>query len=223
MDKEQQKRDAAEAALAYIAAGEYLGVGTGSTVEYFIEALARQQRNGELHIAGAVASSRATARRLDQAGIHVVDANAAGTLPVYVDGADETDRHLRLIKGGGAALTGEKILAGASRRFVCIVDKGKRVRRLGDFPLPVEAIPMARSFVARQLAVLGGHPQWREDVVTDHGNVILDVRGLNLTDPLAMEDKINALPGVVTVGLFARRGADILLTGTDQGVETFKR
>lgn len=223
MDKEAQKRRAAEAALDYVERGDYLGVGTGSTVNYFIDGLAQRLKSGDLHIRGAVSSSAATTQRLREADIEVVDLNTSGTLPVYVDGADEADRHLHLIKGGGAALTGEKIIAGASRRFVCIVDQGKRVKVLGDFPLPVEIIPMARSFVARQLVALGGRPEWRQDVVTDYGNMILDVRNLGLTDPVGMEDRINALPGVVTVGLFARRGADILLTGTDDGVETLKR
>lgn len=221
MDKEAQKRRAAEAALTYVVDGEYLGVGTGSTVNHFIDALAERIRSGRLRIQGAVSSSNETTRRLKQAGIDVVELNFTGTLDVYVDGADEADRNLHLIKGGGAALTGEKIIAAASRKFVCIVDQSKRVRVLGDFPLPLEVIPMARSFVARQLVAMGGSPTWREKVVTDYGNVILDVRNLDLTDARRMEEKVGAIAGVVTVGLFARRGADVLLTGTESGVETF--
>lgn len=220
MDKEAQKRRAAEAALSYVVDGEYLGVGTGSTVNYFIDALAERVKSGRLSIKGTVSSSNETTRQLKQAGMDVVELNFTGTLDVYVDGADEADRNLHLIKGGGAALTGEKIVAAASRKFVCIVDQSKRVRVLGDFPLPVEVIPMARSYVARQLVALGGSPTWREKVVTDYGNIILDVRNLDLTDARRMEEKINALDGVVTVGLFARRSADVLLTGSESGVET---
>lgn len=214
MDQNQAKKAVAEAALAYLVPGEILGVGTGSTVNYFIDALASRKAD----IAGAVSSSEASSARLKAIGIPVLDANSAGPLSIYVDGADETDPHLRLIKGGGAALTREKIVAEAARTFVCIVDESKLVPVLGQFPLPVEVIPMARSLVARKLAALGGDPRWREGVVTDNGNVILDVHGLQIVDPVGLEATINQIPGVVTVGLFARRKADVLLIGGLQGV-----
>ncbi|TAJ51506.1 MAG: ribose-5-phosphate isomerase RpiA [Nevskiaceae bacterium] len=214
MDQNQAKKAVAEAALAYLVPGEILGVGTGSTVNYFIDALASRKAD----IAGAVSSSEASSARLKAIGIPVLDANSAGPLSIYVDGADETDPHLRLIKGGGAALTREKIVAEAARSFVCIVDESKLVPVLGKFPLPVEVIPMARSLVARKLAALGGDPRWREGVVTDNGNVILDVHGLQIVDPVGLEATINQIPGVVTVGLFARRKADVLLIGGPQGV-----
>lgn len=214
MDQNQAKKAVAEAALAYLVPGEILGVGTGSTVNYFIDALASRKAD----IAGAVSSSEASSARLKAIGIPVLDANSAGPLSIYVDGADEADQHLRLIKGGGAALTREKIVAEAARSFVCIVDESKLVPVLGKFPLPVEVIPMARSLVARKLAALGGDPRWREGVVTDNGNVILDVHGLQIVDPVGLEATINQIPGVVTVGLFARRKADVLLIGGPQGV-----
>jgi ribose 5-phosphate isomerase A len=214
MDQNQAKKAVAEAALAYLVPGEILGVGTGSTVNYFIDALASRKAD----IAGAVSSSEASSARLKAIGIPVLDANSAGPLSIYVDGADEADKHLRLIKGGGAALTREKIVAEAARSFVCIVDESKLVPVLGKFPLPVEVIPMARSLVARKLAALGGDPRWREGVVTDNGNVILDVHGLQIVDPVGLEATINQIPGVVTVGLFARRKADVLLIGGPQGV-----
>lgn len=214
MDQNQAKKAVAEAALAYLVPGEILGVGTGSTVNYFIDALASRKAD----IAGAVSSSEASSARLKAIGIPVLDANSAGPLSIYVDGADETDPHLRLIKGGGAALTREKIVAEAARSFVCIVDESKLVPVLGKFPLPVEVIPMARSLVARKLAALGGDPRWREGVVTDNGNLILDVHGLQIVDPAGLEATINQIPGVVTVGLFARRKADVLLIGGPQGV-----
>lgn len=214
MDQNQAKKAVAEAALAYLVPGEILGVGTGSTVNYFIDALASRKAD----IAGAVSSSEASSARLKAIGIPVLDANSAGPLSIYVDGADEADKHLRLIKGGGAALTREKIVAEAARSFVCIVDESKLVPVLGKFPLPVEVIPMARSLVARKLAALGGEPRWREGVVTDNGNVILDVHGLQIVDPVGLEATINQIPGVVTVGLFARRKADVLLIGGPQGV-----
>lgn len=214
MDQNQAKKAVAEAALAYLVPGEILGVGTGSTVNYFIDALASRKAD----IAGAVSSSEASSARLKAIGIPVLDANSAGPLSIYVDGADETDPHLRLIKGGGAALTREKIVAEAARTFVCIVDESKLVPVLGKFPLPVEVIPMARSLVARKLAALGGDPRWREGVVTDNGNLILDVHGLQIVDPVGLEATINQIPGVVTVGLFARRKADVLLIGGPQGV-----
>jgi ribose 5-phosphate isomerase A len=213
------KQQAAAAALALLPAGGLLGVGTGSTVNHFIDGLATMRER----IAGAVSSSEASTRRLLGHGIPVLDLNEAGELEVYVDGADEATRQLHLVKGGGGALTREKIVAAASRRFVCIVDEQKLVERLGRFPLPVEVIPMARAHVARQLARLGGEPVWREGFVTDNGNHILDVRNLDIPDPVALEGEINQLAGVVTVGLFARRPADVLLVGTSAGVVTLAR
>jgi len=213
------KQRAAEAALEYVGEGAVVGVGTGSTVNFFIDALAASGRR----VAAAVSSSEASTRRLAAHGIPVLDLNEAGELGVYVDGADEATRGLHLIKGGGGALTREKIVAAASRRFVCIVDEKKLVDRLGAFPLPVEVIPMARNLVARELRRLGGEPAWREGVVTDNGNHILDVRNLAIPDPVALEGEINQLAGVVTVGLFARRPADVLLVGTPSGVVTLGR
>ena len=213
------KQRAAEAALEYVGEGAVVGVGTGSTVNFFIDALATAGRR----VAAAVSSSEASTRRLAAHGIPVLDLNEAGELGVYVDGADEATRGLHLIKGGGGALTREKIVAAASRRFVCIVDEKKLVDRLGAFPLPVEVIPMARNLVARELRRLGGEPAWREGVVTDNGNHILDVRNLAIPDPVALEGEINQLAGVVTVGLFARRPADVLLVGTPSGVVTLER
>ena len=218
MAADDQKRAAAEAALAYVPEGSVLGVGTGSTVNHFITALGRAR----IPVAGAVSSSEASTRLLRSVGIDVVDLNSTGDLDVYVDGADEATRHLHLIKGGGAALTREKIVAAASRRFVCIVDRSKLVDVLGRFPLPVEVIPMARSYVARQLVRLGGQPVLREGVTTDNGNAILDVHNLRITDPKGLESEINQIAGVVANGLFARRGADLLLVGDDAGVELIK-
>jgi ribose 5-phosphate isomerase A len=219
MNQDLNKQRAAEAALGYVRDGEVVGVGTGSTVNFFIDALATPGRR----IAGAVSSSEASTRRLRAHGIEVLDLNAVGELGVYVDGADEATRALELIKGGGGALTREKIIAAASRRFVCIVDEQKLVDRLGRFPLPVEVIPMARSLVARELARMGGKPVPREGFVTDNGNLILDVHGLDIPDPAALETSINQVTGVVTVGLFARRPADVLLVGTGTGVVTLAR
>jgi ribose 5-phosphate isomerase A len=219
MNQDQLKQRAAEAALDYLADGAVIGVGTGSTVNHFIDALAAVRQR----VAAAVSSSEASTRRLAAHGIPVLDLNEAGDLGLYVDGADEATRALHLIKGGGGALTREKIVAAAARRFVCIVDDNKLVERLGRFPLPVEVIPMARRYVAGQLARLGGEPAWREGVVTDNGNHILDVRGLDIRDPVALEGEINQLAGVVTVGLFARRPADVLLVGTASGVVTLTR
>ena len=219
MTQDEKKRRAAEAALEYVRDGEVIGVGTGSTVNYFIDALAPLRNR----IAGAVSSSEASTRRLLARGIEVLDLNATGELGVYVDGADEATRTLELIKGGGGALTREKIVAACSRRFVCIVDEQKVVDQLGRFPLPVEVIPMARSLVARELVRLGGEPVLREGFVTDNGNQILDVRGLAIADPVALEGEINQITGVVTVGLFARRPADVLLVGTAGGVVTLAR
>jgi ribose 5-phosphate isomerase A len=219
MSADDKKKRAADAAVGYLRDGMMVGVGTGSTVNHFIAALAAWRDR----IAGAVSSSEASTRLLRQAGIEVTDLNSAGDLELYVDGADEATRHLQLIKGGGGALTREKIVAAASRQFVCIVDDSKLVDVLGRFPLPVEVIPMARSLVARQLVGLGGQPVWREGVVTDNGNVILDVHNLEILDPAALESEINQLPGVVTVGLFARRPADVLIVAGDGGVERIER
>ena len=206
----EAKRLAGEKAIDYVEDGMIVGVGTGSTVAYFIDALGRIRDR----IAGAVSSSEQSTARLKALGIEVMDANAAGPLKLYVDGADECDPHKRLIKGGGAALTREKIIAEASETFVCIIDPAKRVPVLGRFPLPVEVIPMARSLVARRiLALTGGQPVWRDGVVTDNGNWILDVHNLSITDPVGMETELNQIPGVVSVGLFARRPADIVIVG----------
>ena len=212
MSRDDEKRGAAEAALKFIEDGSIVGVGTGSTVAFFIEALARMRDR----IAGAVSSSERSTAHLRERGIEVLDLNAAGTLPLYVDGADECDPHKRLIKGGGGALTREKIIAAASRKFVCLIDSGKRVEILGRFPLPVEVIPMARSYVAREIVRRGGNPVWREGTVTDNGNAILDVHGLTITDPVGLERDLNQLAGVVTVGLFAARPADVVLCGDQQ-------
>jgi ribose 5-phosphate isomerase A len=219
MNQDTKKQRAAAAALDYLGDGVVIGVGTGSTVNFFIDGLAAMRRR----VAGAVSSSIASTRRLEAHGIPVLDLNDAGELELYVDGADEATRGLHLIKGGGGALTREKIIAAASRRFVCIVDEQKLVERLGGFPLPVEVIPMARAHVARELARLGGEPVWREAFVTDNGNHILDVRHLSIPDPVALEGEINQIAGVVTVGLFARRPADVLLVGTAEGVVTLAR
>jgi ribose 5-phosphate isomerase A len=216
VNADRKKQLAAEAALAYIAADTVIGVGTGSTVNHFIDAMAARK----LRIRGAVSSSEASTERLKRHGIEVLDLNAAGDLDLYVDGADESDRDLHLIKGGGGALTREKIVAAASRRFICIADESKLVAVLGKFPLPIEVIPMARSYVARQLVKRGGRPVWRDRFVTDNGNEILDVHGLVIVDPVAMEAELNQIAGVVTVGLFARRPADVLILGTDTGVKT---
>ncbi len=214
MDQDQLKRRVGEAALEFVEPDSVIGVGTGSTVNCFIDALAASG----LRVEAAVSSSEATTRRLCDHGVPVTELNQTGGLDLYIDGADEFDPHRRLIKGGGGALTREKIVAGASRRFVCIVDESKRVRVLGAFPVPVEVIPMARSFVARKLAALGGQPEWRADCVTDNGNWILDVHNLDLVDPVAMESAINDIPGVVTCGLFARRGADVVLVAGEAGI-----
>ncbi len=210
----EQKMRVAEAALAWVQEDSVLGVGTGSTVNCFIDALA----NSSKRIEAAVSSSDATTARLRDAGIEVRELNNAGTLDVYIDGADEFDKHRRLIKGGGGALTREKIIAAASRKFVCIVDESKKVGVLGNFPLPVEVIPMARSYVARQLVAIGGQPVLREGFTTDNGNQILDVHNMNLVDPVNIEQRINNLAGVVTCGLFAMRPADVVLMATPRGV-----
>ncbi len=213
MSQDLAKRKAAEAALQYVVEGEMLGVGTGSTVNHFIDLLAESR----MSIPAAVSSSEASTQRLIQHGFKVIDLNSAGPLSVYVDGADESNYQLQLIKGGGAALTREKIIAGASKVFVCIADESKLVRTLGKFPLPIEVIPMARSFVARELVKLGGRPVLREGVTTDNGNPIIDVHDLQIAQPLALEAAINAIPGVVTVGLFAQRPADRLILGSVNG------
>jgi ribose 5-phosphate isomerase A len=219
MASDDQKRRAAEAALQYVPEGCIVGVGTGSTVNHFIAALARKP----FLVAGAVSSSEASTRLLREAKIDVLDLNSTGDLDVYVDGADEATRALQLVKGGGGALTREKIVAAASRRFVCIADGSKLVDVLGRFPLPVEVIPMARSYVARRITRLGGQPVLREGFTTDNGNVILDVHNLRIADPPALEAELDRITGVVTNGLFAARGADVLLLGTDAGVETLTR
>lgn len=212
MTQDEMKRQAAEAALAYVQGG-VIGVGTGSTVNHFIDFLGRIKGR----IDGVVSSSEASTQLLRAQGIPVFDLNNVGGLSLYVDGADESNHRLELIKGGGGALTREKIVAAASEQFVCIADESKLVAVLGRFPLPVEVIPMARSYVARELAKLGGNPVWRENVVTDNGNVILDVEGLAIQRPKELEQIINNIAGVVTVGLFALRGADILILGTLTG------
>jgi ribose 5-phosphate isomerase A len=219
MSAEDKKRRAAQAAMAHLGDARVIGVGTGSTVNHFIDLLAARRDD----LDGAVSSSEASTARLKEVGIPVLDLNSAGTLDVYVDGADESDHHLRLIKGGGGALTREKIVAAASRRFICIADDTKLVDVLGRFPLPVEVIPMARSFVARELVRRGGQPVLREGFVTDNGNQILDVRNLSIVDPPALEGDINDIPGVVTVGLFALRPADLLILGTESGVRELDR
>ena len=218
MTQDEMKKAAARAALEYIESGTIIGVGTGSTANHFIDALATIKGR----IEGAVASSNATAERLKQHGIPVLDLNATGGLSLYVDGADESTRHLHLIKGGGGALTREKIVAAASKTFVCVADESKLVDVLGAFPLPVEVIPMARSYVAREIVKLGGEPKLRDGFTTDNGNVILDVRGLTILNPVELEEKLNNLVGVVTNGLFARRPADVLILGTPSGVKTIK-
>ena len=209
IDKEGEKRRSAEAAIEFIEDGMVVGVGTGSTVAYFIDALGRHATR----IEGAVSSSEQSTARLKALGIQVLDLNHTGDLALYVDGADECDPHNRLIKGGGAALTREKIIASASKKFVCLIDAAKQVNVLGKFPLPVEVIPMARSYVARQIVKLGGQPVWRDGVVTDNGNCILDVHNLSITDPIKLEADLNQIVGVVCNGLFARRCADIVIVG----------
>jgi len=217
MTADEMKKVAAQAALQYIDGG-IVGVGTGSTVNHFIDFLAGIKHK----IDGAVSSSEVSTARMKAHGIPIMDLNAAGELEVYVDGADESNHRLHLIKGGGGALTREKIVAAASRKFVCIADESKLVDVLGKFPLPVEVIPMARSYVARQLVKLGGTPVWREGFVTDNGNLILDVHHLEIQDPVGLEQQINNLVGVVTVGIFAMRPADVLILGTPNGPRTVK-
>lgn len=212
-----QKQQVAEAALAFVRSDTVLGVGTGSTVNCFIDALAASGKR----IEAAVSSSEASTRLLESHGIEVRDLNLAGTLDLYIDGADEFDKHRRLIKGGGGALTREKIITAASRKFICIVDASKKVGVLGKFPLPVEVIPMARSYVARQLVAIGGQPELRQGFTTDNGNVILDVHNMDLVDPVHVEQQLNNLPGIVTNGLWALRPADVVLMATGSGVKEF--
>jgi ribose 5-phosphate isomerase A len=219
MDANAQKKAAAEAALQYVEDDAMVGVGTGSTVNFFIDALAAKRSR----IRGAVASSEASARRLRELRIAVVELNDTDGCDVYVDGADEVTEHLTMVKGGGGALTREKIVASASRRFVCIADASKLVPVLGKFGVPVEVIPMARSLVARRLVKVGGMPELRAGFITDNGNVILDLRGLTILDPPALEAEIGLIVGVVDNGIFARRPADVLLLGTDRGVRTINR
>lgn len=217
MQQNEMKQQVAQAALEWVRDDTVLGVGTGSTVNCFIDALA----SSGVRLEAAVSSSKATTRRLREIGIEVRELNHAGTLDLYVDGADEFDPHRRLIKGGGGALTREKIVAAASRKFVCIVDETKRVSVLGRFPLPVEVIPMARSYVARQIVAIGGQPEWREGVETDNGNVILDVHNMDLVDPVDIERRLNDLAGVVSNGLFAIRPANLVLMATREGVQKY--
>jgi ribose 5-phosphate isomerase A len=216
MTQDELKALVGQAALEYVLPGSVIGVGTGSTVNHFIDALARSN----LRVAGAVSSSNQSTERLRKHGIEVLDCNTVESIPVYIDGADEIDHRGYMIKGGGAALTREKIVADLAERFVCIADESKLVPTLGGFPLPVEVIPMAAAQVARRLRALGGDARLREGVITDNGNQILDVRGLAITEPPAMEAEINQWPGVVTVGIFARHKASVCLLGTPQGVRT---
>lgn len=204
-----EKRLAGEAAIRFVEDGSIVGVGTGSTVAFFIDALADLKDR----IQGAVSSSEQSTAQLKRLGIPVLDLNATGPLSLYVDGADECDPYKRLIKGGGAALTREKIIAAASDKFICIIDSSKRVELLGKFPLPIEVIPMARSLVGREIVKRGGHPVWRDGVVTDNGNWVIDVHGWQIADPVALEKDLNQIPGIVTVGLFAQRPADVVLIG----------
>ncbi len=219
MTQDNLKKAAAEAAIAYVTEDIIVGVGTGSTTNFFIDALATIKHK----IEGAVASSEASAERLKSHGIAVFDLNAVDEVPIYIDGADEANDHLALIKGGGGALTREKIIAAVAEKFICIADKSKKVDILGQYPLPIEVIPMARSYVARQLVKLGGDPVYRQGFTTDNGNIILDVHNMNIVNPVAMEKDINNITGVVTNGLFAMRPADVLLLAQENGVETIAR
>lgn len=215
MTQDDKKRAAAAAAIQYVQSGSIVGVGTGSTVNYFIDALESMKNN----IEGAVSSSDASTERLEALGIEVFDLNSVGSFDIYVDGADEITEHMHMIKGGGAALTREKIVAAVAKKFVCIIDDSKQVPMLGAFPLPVEVIPMARSYVARELVKLGGDPIYRQGVVTDNGNVILDVHNLKIMNPPELETTINQITGVVTNGIFAKRAADVVIIGTNEGAQ----
>ncbi len=216
MTQDEMKRKAAEAALEYVITDEIVGVGTGSTVNHFIDVLAEIKHK----IKGAVSSSEVSTERMEGYGIKVYDLNQVNGIEVYIDGADESDHYLNLIKGGGGALTREKIIAGASKKFVCIADESKLVDVMGEFPLPIEVIPMARSFIAREIVKIGGQPVYREGFVTDNGNDILDVRNLRIMDAVKLENDLNKLPGIVTVGIFANRPADVLILGTPEGAKT---
>ena len=216
MTQDEQKRAVAQAAIQYVPAGGVVGVGTGSTANYFIDELAKIKHK----IEGAVASSESTTQRLNGHGIEVIDLNRVNVLPVYVDGTDEITEYLSMIKGGGGALTREKIVAAVAKKFICIADQSKLVKVLGKFPLPVEVIPMARSYVAREITRLGGQPVLRQGFTTDNGNIILDVHGLQILKPVELEAALNHITGVVTNGLFAKRGADVLLLGTNEGIRT---
>jgi ribose 5-phosphate isomerase A len=217
LSQDEKKQAVAKAALKYVQADSIVGVGTGSTVNYFIDALAAMKNQ----LRGAVSSSQASTQRLEALGIEVFDLNSVGSFDVYVDGADEVTAHKHMIKGGGAALTREKIVAAVAKQFVCIVDDSKQVGRLGQFPLPVEVIPMARSYVAREIVKLGGDPVYRQGVVTDNGNVILDVHNMDILNPLELERALNNIVGVVTNGLFAMRGADVVIVAGDNGISEF--
>lgn len=215
MNQQEKKLLAAKTSLDYVRSGSVVGVGTGSTVNEFIDLMPSIMDR----IEAVVSSSRQSTERMENLDIEVSTLNATGDIDVYIDGADEATKHMHLIKGGGGALTREKIVAGASRKFVCIIDDSKQVGMLGGFPLPVEVIPMAQSFVARKMVKIGGQPIWREGFVTDNGNHILDVHNLQITNPLKMESRINEIPGVVTVGIFAHRPADVLIVASDTGVK----
>ncbi len=219
MNPTEMKQAAAEAAIAYVEDGSVVGVGTGSTADFFINALGKIKHR----IDGAVASSEGTAQKLKALGIAVYDLNSVKELPLYVDGADEITPHLAMIKGGGGALTREKIVAAVASQFICIADQSKLVDVLGTFPLPVEVIPMARSLVGREIVLLGGQPAWRQGFTTDNGNWILDIHNMSITNPVELEAALNQITGVVTNGLFARRSADVLLLGTPDGVKIFNK
>ena len=216
---EQKKQAVARAAIEYVEYDDIIGVGTGSTVDYFIEYLKPLKNK----ISGTVASSISTKEKLEANGIRVLDLNEVSDIPIYIDGADEVNPNLQLIKGGGGALTREKIIAGASQKFLCIVDESKLVDVLGKFPLPLEVLPMARSFVAREIIKIKGMPVWREGLITDNGNIILDINHLDIIEPIKLEKELNQIPGVVTVGIFAARGADKVLVSNDDEVKELKK
>ncbi|MBT3519926.1 MAG: ribose-5-phosphate isomerase RpiA [Gammaproteobacteria bacterium] len=218
-NSEQKKQAVARAAIEYVEYDDIIGVGTGSTVDYFIEYLKPLKNK----ISGTVASSISTKEKLEANGIRVIDLNEVSDIPIYIDGADEVNSNLQLIKGGGGALTREKIIAGASQKFLCIVDESKVVDVLGKFPLPLEVLPMARSFVAREIIKIKGMPAWREGLITDNGNIILDINHLDIIEPIKLEKELNQIPGVVTVGLFAARGADKVLVSNDKEVIELKK